>query len=234
MRVNLTSYLNKLKITEMKTTNPLQLLNVKQLLITDTEALIVSEVDAFKIKGVETLSPVGFSYHLLSQPKLMTHLAHYIADGIKSHNKTSEGICQIKVIAGNNYLAQRVAEILKFEFLPILDGDCLTLLLDDQEEIAYVADVIATGKNTTEGIEIIARRNKPVEKIFSIFDYCLNFSSKLMRKTTVYSLLNIHDIKDLKNVSEWMKKNGNLFREMKEDELNPSLKGNLQFIEVSG
>lgn len=175
-----------LKLNNMKKNN-LTVQSMYNFLIGEKKVLSILEIPV-SIGNLKTKSPIQMDAHNLDQPDTILILAEHIVRQIG--NKEIDAIVGSK----STNLAFMVALKLNVPiFLISEDGKMKNL---QGKKVAFVTDLIITGKNTSNSLSIIERCCGTCEEVYSVFDYNMNLKVNL-KKVNINSLLDFSDIESV-------------------------------------
>lgn len=192
--------------------NPLQAINIADYLQKEG-VLKVHSQKKFKIDGVDLKSPIEIVYNQIVQPHVALHVAQIFARIIGQEDILA---CKrTQIVAGWNnckIIAYETAKIMGSYFLPVnkvYKGYNPSEI--NKTRMCLISDVIITGRNTADIVDLLEREYSNCWGVIHIFDFGFNLSTKGLGNIKVDSLLNIKEL-DSSIVNKWIEENPYLFR----------------------
>ena len=206
-------------------TNPILSRDIFEFLL--SKGLIaIDPKGSLPIRGSGTKTPIQIVPFGWVQPDKLQSIAKFIIGRINACNEARQGLGKpaISAITGSKFseiLAYKVAEATGMQFLPKNRYGEIWPRDMGNAEVAYVSDIVATGKTMGEAVSHIRNAGANCEEAFTIFDYGFNLT-RAQRDLNIHSLVTLRDVAHfpITEVSDWAgKQHPNLFREG----MNPSI-----------
>lgn len=178
-------------------------------LLFQTGSVKVTDEPIYLVKKKETRVPVKLEFQeLFKKPSSVEKAAEMMVELINSNNDSR------KMVAGFGFdgipLAYEIAKKLDTGFIPLqkswnglIEGyDPKNRFPLQNESVILITGILATGQNTNEAEELLKSAKAEVHRIYAIFDYGFNLSSKNLQHTELH-------IRSLTTMQMMIEKSGN-------------------------